>query len=200
MDWGSLPDWIASVGTCLALSLSAAITLSEIRQRKHAQALLQRERVRARASDAHGVVAWLEVQATSGPHGPRTLMHVQNSSPRPVFSLEVTPCAYGFAKRDQAIEIPVLGPGSTLSEDFDAALDQFVILQDLPDVYRLDPAGRIGFRMIFRDSDGIGWERTLHGDLHEVPVENIDWQYDSSLRRFTHQPWSRPEGWTSETE
>ena len=122
-------------------------------------------------------------------------MHVQNSAPRPVFSLEVTPCAYGLTKRDQAIEIPVLGPGVTLSENFDDPLDQFVELHDLPPHYRTEP-GLIGFRLLFRDSDGVGWERTLHGDLYEIPVERVDWQYDPSQRSFTHQPWSRPDGWS----
>jgi hypothetical protein len=63
------------------------------------------------------------------------------------------------------IKVPRLGPGVTLTEPFGDALEQFVALQDVPKSWVDDPAGRLGFRLTFRDSDGIEWERTLQGDL-----------------------------------
>lgn len=171
MIWGSIPDWIAAVGTILAVSVSVSLAAFEIRQRRRSETLLAGEGERARSTDAASVVAWVETKQVKGKS--RSTLRLLNAGRRPVFAITMVPVSYGGFRRGQRIVTPVLGPGMHLDEPFDGEVNDLLAPEHADDHYvHPDPAARIGVKLIFRDSAGLNWERGIDGRLRER-----DWNY-----------------------
>lgn len=54
-----------------------------------------------------------------------------------------------------------------LVESFDAALKSLVSLHGAPESIIVEASGRVGVKLIFRDSEGRSWERGIDGKLKE---------------------------------
>jgi hypothetical protein len=88
LELGTLPDWIAAIGTAFALLVAFAVLILDLKERRRHQ-----------ASQA---AAWLE-RGTS-----EVTLHVANSSDVPIYKVRVTP---QFLGQDyKKISYPVLGP------------------------------------------------------------------------------------------
>jgi hypothetical protein len=90
---GTVPDWLAAIGTTLALFVAFSVLLLDVRERRRRQ--------------ASQVTAWLERGESS------VTLHVANSSDVPVYKVRITPQLLG---RDyEVLSFPLLGPGSELT-------------------------------------------------------------------------------------
>jgi hypothetical protein len=165
MDWGSLPDWLAAIGTLLAVAVSVSIAVYEVRKRREGERLLAAEHLRARQSDAAAVVAWVE--SKNKRRRPHTTLRLLNSGTRPVFAVAMIPVVYGSFERGQPWAVPVVGPGVSFDSPFDDALKSLVTLHGAPENILDAPDGRVGVKLIFRDSEGRSWERGIDGKLKE---------------------------------
>lgn len=63
IDWGTVPDWVAAVGSVLAVAFSAAIAFKEMRARKAAEDKLHAQSLQSMRSDGEAFVTWLEGSA-----------------------------------------------------------------------------------------------------------------------------------------
>lgn len=165
MDWGSLADWLAAIGTLLAVGVSVSIAIYEVRKRQEGERLLAAEHARARQADAAAVVTWVETKQAGGRK--HSILHLLNSGQRPVFAVAMIPVVYGTFERGQRWVVPVLGPGVDLVESFDDALKSLVSLHGAPESIIAEASGRVGVKLIFRDSEGRSWERGIDGKLKE---------------------------------
>lgn len=85
---GTIPDWIAAIGTTLAFFVAFAVFALEVKERRRRQ--------------ASQVAAWLERAQ------PDAILHIANSSEVPVYNIQVTPQILG---RDyETFKLPVLAP------------------------------------------------------------------------------------------
>lgn len=78
MNWGSVPDWLAAVGTVGALFVALALLCREMKDRRHAAEMADRK-------PADGVFAWVEPRTDAG--GWQTF--VLNRSDQPVYDAVV---------------------------------------------------------------------------------------------------------------
>lgn len=90
---GTVPEWLAAIGTTLAFFVAFGVLLLDVRERRRRQ--------------ASQVSAWLERGKSSA------TLHVANSSDVPVYKVRVTPQLLG---RDyEILSFPLLEPRSELT-------------------------------------------------------------------------------------
>lgn len=173
MEWGSVAEIVAAACTIVTVVGSVLLAVQQIGERRAAQALLESERDRARRSDAESVMAWVETRTS--PKGKQTaVLHVLNSSPRPVFAAYIVPTTYWKRHTSAPILCDVLAPGIDVPEDFTEEAKGLVAGEE----GNLDIAQRVGVRIRFRDSAGQSWERTIDGRLHEHENNPADFDFN----------------------
>ncbi|QBR93283.1 hypothetical protein [Nocardioides euryhalodurans] len=198
IDWGTIPDWVAAVGTVLAVTFSAAIAFKEMRTRKVAEDKLHAQSLRSMRSDGEAFVAWLEVVPSgSDTEPPKVLMHMTNTGERPVYDITAQPISLMTRHTGQKIIALVVGPAADLVEDITNDLKVLANWNDIDPESLKSPQGLFGVRSTYRDSAGRCWERSVAGLVFEVPAENTQagfWR-EKDKADFSHVPWSRPSGW-----
>jgi hypothetical protein len=88
-QFGTVPDWIAAIGTTLAFLVAFTVLALDLKERHRRQ--------------ASQVAAWLERGK------PNATLHVANSSGEPVYDVRTTPQIFGGDY--EPYSLPVLGPG-----------------------------------------------------------------------------------------
>jgi hypothetical protein len=198
IDWGTAPDWLAAVGSVLAVAFSAGIAFKEMRARKVAEDRLYAQNLQSMRSDGEAFVTWLEiVPSGSDTEPPTVLMHMTNTAERPVYDITAQPVSLMTRHSGQKIVTMVVGPGADLVEDITRDLEVLAGWNDIDPGFLMSPQGVFGVRSTYRDSAGRSWERSVAGLVFEVPVENTQagfWR-DEDRADFSHVPWSRPPGW-----
>lgn len=149
IEWGTIPDWIAAVGTAGALFVGLLLLGRQM------SAFESSEQDR-RAKHAYNVGAWWE--PVTG--GQVARFFLRNANPTPVYDclilLRAKSKPLGVAIL--SISIPVVKPNDQVSEDRDAS-------EVHPDDLR---GARV--ELGFTDSDGRHWLRTRDGSLTELPM------------------------------
>lgn len=75
VDWGTVPDWFAAIGTTLAFAVAFAVLLRELVERRNQQARL--------------VLCWLESMGYAG-DGQYVDLVIRNASTEPVYDMQVS--------------------------------------------------------------------------------------------------------------
>jgi hypothetical protein len=193
-----VPDWLAALGTVLAVAFSAAIAFKEMRDRRLAEGKLHTQTLESLRSDAEAFVTWLEVVPSgTDVDPPKVLMHMTNTGTRPVYDITAQPVSLLTRHSGQEIITLVAGPGSDLVEDITRDLEVLAGWNDISQSSLMDPQGMFGVRSTYRDNAGRCWERSVAGLVFEVPPENTQaafWR-EGDKADFSHVPWSRPSGW-----
>ena len=138
MNWGSVPDWGAAVGTVGALWVSYR--------------LLRRESVERLQGDARRVAAWLGVKHV-GASQRVVEIRVLNSGETPVYDCYVTVGRIANTPEESArISVGTVPPNVSISKQ--RTEDQFV---GLPETWWVN--------VDFKDSSGRTWLRDHNGNL-----------------------------------
>jgi hypothetical protein len=94
LDWGSVPDWLAAVGTLLAFAVALGLFRKEQTARREQEEDRRREQVGP-------VSAWTELEVQRDEAGQASGMdfqvYIRNGGPEPVHDLRVTLVAEGSA-------------------------------------------------------------------------------------------------------
>jgi len=90
VELGTLPDWIAAVGTTLAFFVAFAVLILDLKERRRRQ--------------ASEVAAWFE-RTEDG-----VILRVINSSDVPIYNVRITPKFLG--QKYDVVSYPLVGPGA----------------------------------------------------------------------------------------
>jgi hypothetical protein len=197
ITWGTVPEWLAAVGTVGAVCLSLAIAIREIRLRTASDEKRAKQQARFIRRDAEAFVAWMDVVPSGNSDPPKVLMRLSNTGDRPIFDILSEPVSLVSRHSGQKIVTALVGPNSEVVEDVTADLEALVGLNGIDPRHLLDPQGVFSVRSTYRDSSGYGWERSVSGLVFQIPHENVEILFRRPEDRdFSSRPWSRPPGWT----
>ncbi|MEU4160762.1 hypothetical protein [Actinoplanes sp. NPDC026670] len=161
VDWGSVPDWIAGVGSVIATLLAVSGLLYEMRKRRLNEARADAERRAAAANQARLV----SVQARVRGDGHRAEFTLRNDSGAPIRT--VTPVLY-WADTDGVWRIPRLSNGNP-----HAVLGPHESATSFAEVAFGEPGppgpGAVRSAVAFTDAEGRRW-LSLTGAGSPVPV------------------------------
>ncbi len=135
IDWGSLPDWIAALGTILAFVVALTVLVIQ---------LVDRQR-----NAAGRVYAWLDSSAL-----PMATLHLTNAADEPVYDCTITPEILGQVYEMERRIVPLVLPGSTT--DFSTSI---------PGGSATTGVNYLGVAMSYRDAHGRRWRRDRSGKL-----------------------------------
>lgn len=157
IDWGSVPEWLAAIGTVGAVIVALVIAFRDSRQRARAE----------RSAQADNITAWQSVVGR-GTFNERAHINLSNSSSLPIYDIALSYGApYGEGARFQTgaskqIFLLRLPPGKCQ-------------VRELPKVPKLDkPQYELGISISFRDSYGRFWRRDASGVLTETRNHPFD--------------------------
>ena len=164
MDWGSVPDWIAGVGSVLAFVAFGIAFLWEVRKRRIDE---RRSALNSERAQAAEVSCWLSRPTPSNLYSTvvsvfrKATIHVTNSSKLPVYDASVLLWAPIIVTEPilwqrYTVLPPVAEPLVISSEESD----------DAEGVRILRYATGVSIR--FRDSQGTWWYRSRDGRLHRL--------------------------------
>jgi hypothetical protein len=140
--WGTIPDWLAAVGTVGALGVALVLLAKELRARR--EAIEDRVREHARY-----VAAWLGEQPSSSPG----LLAVHNGGQEPAYECIVKWTHSGYDEPPQLAAFAVLPPGETMH----ATVTPPAFMSLLPPL-----------TIFFTDARGIRWRRDPGGQLARI--------------------------------
>ena len=140
--WGTVPDWLAAVGTVGALGVALVLLAKELRARREAS----EDRVR---EHARYVAAWLDEPPSSSP----ALLLLHNGGQEPAYECIVKWTQGGYDEPQQLAAFAVLPPGETLG----APVTTPAFMSLLPPL-----------TIFFTDARGIRWQRDPGGQLARI--------------------------------
>jgi hypothetical protein len=170
--WGTLPDWLAAVGTVGAFGITYLLLRKEQEDRRQAQARL--------------VSAWLHrrlVQAKLGGEeigeSLRVEMVFKNGSDEPVYDVKVTvvPRDGPFASDPDAAPWPSAG---TVRGRMSLLPPGEILMLDAPGISGQFESLAIG--LSFNDAQGRRWKRLSKGSLKGPPKGNVKDRLDAYAR------------------
>lgn len=138
MNWGSVPEWIAAVGTVLAFVLALALGLVQERVRRRAE---RDEQVR----QARLVVVGEPAPGTGDGTTMALFVRVTNYSDAPIYGVRVSLTVEredGAKRGTQFGERFVIGPGEEEEYEFDIPPGAGSISSNSPAAVFMDAAGR----------------------------------------------------------
>jgi hypothetical protein len=164
VEWGTVPDWLAAVGTLLAFAVALRLLFKELAARREVEEDRRREQARL-------VSAWTlrdQFQTGFGTYELGFAVKVRNASQEPVYDLKFT-------------LVPYEGPFATDPEAARRADETVETGTEGGDLGRLPPGETIRFRikqrphleslvlgLSFTDSQGRRWKRLPNGTLTEI--------------------------------
>jgi hypothetical protein len=163
---GTIPDWIAALGTVAAFFVALRLLAKELAARREVEQ--DRRRAQARL-----VSAWQEPRFDTAPSGKSTATFVvilKNSSEEPVYEVWLTlvPDTSTFASDPEA----VWGDdGAAKEADTESSRGGMVPPGETVDVLVMPgryPTKRLVLGLSFTDSQGRRWKRLPNGTLVEV--------------------------------
>jgi hypothetical protein len=158
-DWGTVPDWLAAIGTVAAFG----VTYRLLRKELAAHRLYEEDRRRAQG---RLVNAWLELRWRSNSEA-EPWFTVKNASDEPVYQVKITivPAGSRFAADPEAAR------GQTdmiVGGEYRQLLPQESRQQSIDDVEWTFATWALVLGLSFTDSRGLRWERSPDGSLTEV--------------------------------
>lgn len=147
IQWGTLPEWVAALGTVGAFSVALLLLGRQM-------AALRASEEDRRKRQAFNVGAWWEPIK----NGHIYRFHVRNANPTPIYScLVILRAVYKpVGAAIMSISVPVVAPNDTAIEDRPAA-----------EIHPDDVRGA-SVELGFTDSDGRHWRRHRDGTLAEL--------------------------------
>ncbi|MEU6992701.1 hypothetical protein ABZ953_18855 [Streptomyces sp. NPDC046465] len=168
--YGTVPDWVAAVGTVAATLLLAVGLLREIRRRRIDDARAATERRAAEANQARLVSVVFRARGS----GLRVECVVRNDSPAPVRDAVpwlswVDPAgALHVPQTEVGANAPLLGPGETTE----------MTLSVTERAEAPDASGSLRCALAFTDANGRRWVRTANG----APTAVLDDESQALIR------------------
>jgi hypothetical protein len=167
VDWGSVPDWIAGIGSVIATLLAVTGLLYEMRKRRIAEAETTAERRAAEANQARLVSVQVRVRG----NGQRSEITIRNDSEAPIRTL--SPLVY-WAESGASWRLPRLADAAPL-----AVLGPHESLTSLAEVAAGEPGppvpAAVRGAVAFTDAEGRRW-LSLTDAASPVPVHSDDRQ------------------------
>jgi hypothetical protein len=147
MDWGSMPDWFAAIGTVGALAVALVLLRGEL------QAQRRREQAERRAQ-AEKVAVWLE-----DIHAERTKVVLLNTSNLPIYGATV----WVTGRFDDS------GPEGHPHHEY-GVVPPGTVEVELPTRSEGEAVPEGGYRAAveFGDARSVWWQRIPGGDLREI--------------------------------
>lgn len=153
MDWGSIPDWIAGVGTAGALLLTWRLLKHELEASRAERQARATDELRREADQAACVSSWLE-DLDPQIHGAQGwVVWVSNSSSSPVYNCLVEVSEI-LGDGDQRAHFSSVPPGRPLSARLSRELFGGVVT-----------IGDCNTQVRFTDASGRHWQRNWYGEL-----------------------------------
>ena len=174
LDWGSVPDWLAGVGTIGALIFAYRAVRAANRQNQHQAAQLarlendQRDRdEEQRRAQASNVALWWQHRDRSA-SGPAHAFYVSNTSDLPV--TEVVFVVRTPRSQVECLAVPYIAPRTreVNSIDFDKVFSQ--LRDEFVEFQGHGPSGDMA-ALEFTDMAGLRWRRNLSGNLTPIDRE-----------------------------
>lgn len=174
LDWGSVPDWLAGVGTIGALLFAYRAVRAANRQNQHQAAQLarlendQRERdEEQRRGQASKVALWWQHRDESA-SGPAYAFYVSNTSDLPV--TEVVFVVRTPHSQVECLAVPYIPPRirEINSMEFDVVFSR--LRDDFVEFQGHGPSGDMA-AIEFTDMAGLRWRRNLSGNLTLIARE-----------------------------
>jgi hypothetical protein len=155
IDWGSVPDWLASIGTVGALLLTYRLLRHELAAWRADRVEQEHQRGEALRAQARTVASWIEDVSNDGESV--WIAYVSNSSAAPVFSCEiqVTEPLHPQDGPTPGAFFAVVPPGGQRSW----RLDRAWFSDEAETIHALNTQVR------FTDSQGRHWRRNWYGEL-----------------------------------
>lgn len=158
-DWGSVPDWLAAIGTLAAFGVALRLLAKELDARREQEE--DRRRAQARLVNAWPTMKWRESDGEA-----ESWFVVVNASDEPVYQVKVTvvPRDSGFAADPEAAR----GQVPTIEEDLPLPLrPQETSERWAPAESKLG-TWHVVLGLSFTDSMGRRWKRYPDGRLVEL--------------------------------
>lgn len=167
-DWGSVPEWVAAVGTAGALLVGGWLLLKELREFR----LIEKSR---ETEDAKKVSGWWKWEVGGNTFSPSEghwikvqhgyWLHLRNGSGAPIYDCEIRL----VVPSDETLQhhgyiYPLIAPGETYPSPVPSSA---LGLMDVE--YPLEPAWDAWVEVTFTDPEGRRWQRGEKGKLEELP-------------------------------
>jgi hypothetical protein len=160
VEWGTVPDWVAAVGTVLAFAAALGLLMKELAAHRGYEE--DRRRAQARLVNTWPVMKWRESDGEA-----EGWFVVENASDEPVYQVKLTavPLDSAFASDPEAAR----GQAKTIEKDLRLPLLPHERREgDLPAEWKLG-TWHVVLGLSFTDSQGRRWKRvTTTGTLTEV--------------------------------
>ena len=153
VTWGTVPDWLAAVGTVGALVAGLVL----LRRQLSEYALSARER---RATQASLILGWTVPPAKDEPQQAAVVV-VRNASPSPVYKL------MAFL-RDESGDMRIVWASSPVGP----SVERRIVVKF---GHQHEPAAADIIELEFTDGSGLTWRRDTDGTLTEVSSEKARW-------------------------
>jgi hypothetical protein len=154
-DWGTVPDWLAAVGTLAAFAVALRLLAKELAARR------QYEEDRRRGQ-ARLVAAWTSTPSMSRRLGDKPSMFdviVRNGSDEPIYAVVLTMLAPTFYRK------PPTGPHVGGGVAFEAAYGVLGPHDEERVTHVVESTSPGPVRVTFTDSQGYRWRRHPMGEL-----------------------------------
>jgi hypothetical protein len=162
LDWGSVPDWVAALGTVAAFLVALRLLAKELAARREQEE--DRRRAQARLVNAWLAMKW--VKSSDPDDELQGWIIVNNASDEPVYQVKLTVVRTdsGFASDPEAAR----GQAPTIEEDLPLPLlPQEHSERWAPAEWKLG-TWHVVLGLSFTDSQGRRWKRVPDGSLTEV--------------------------------
>jgi hypothetical protein len=151
VNWGSVPDWIAAIGTVLAFAGFSIALIWEIRKRRYDDEQLAADRREAEAQQAR-LVFWTLLGGLSH----ETRVNVRNASDGPIFNVELR--LNRADKSDSPRFVKTISGGFSVSE-IEPHGETELRLKLPPWEESLSDGESVNLYLVFTDSVGRRWIR-----------------------------------------
>jgi hypothetical protein len=157
-DWGSVPDWLAAIGTLAAFAVALRLLAKELAARRDQEE--DRRRAQARLVNAWPTMRWRESDGEA-----EGWSVVRNDSDEPIYQVKLTvvPRDSRFASDPEAAR----GQAQTIEDDWMGVLPRQTREGWLPAEWKLS-TWYVAMGLSFTDSQGRRWKRLPNGTLTEV--------------------------------